>query len=61
MQVAEIAGALGVAGLWHHTQNPPVLSTLGVRLPPPGATVFLFVLMDLGVPRLFIAGLIFPC
>ena len=35
MQVAENAGALGLAKVQHHTQNPPVLSTLGVRLPLP--------------------------
>jgi hypothetical protein len=35
MQVAETAGALGLARVWHHTQNSPVLSTLGVRLPLP--------------------------
>jgi hypothetical protein len=35
MQVAENAGALGLAKVQHHTQNSPVLSTLGVRRPLP--------------------------
>ena len=38
MQVAETAGALGVARVCHHTQNPPGFGP-GGSTPPPGTMI----------------------